>query len=394
MRRTALAAESLHLCLPKGESRFVNDLLTQSSDDQIRLISSGEMTPHMAACYLRDERIPLRNFGELLRDFYPHADLQERLTAAFQDASVSPASVSRRVQNWISGSFKPGSREDIFRLAFTLHLTEDQTSILLGFCSDYGIHYRNGRELIYAWFLRRGLSYQEAHDFFLTLPPLTADVPPAQVSSSITHELQKTFGLIQTTQKLRAAYITNLPVLGAFHLRAYRYFQRYLDHLIRPSPNWGRGEQDYSLETVMERYLSLHMPSGKNRANYSLTQKLIKRNWPNATALKNIRAQREDVPRKLLLLLYIITENVTDESYTELDEDYLTLEERLDDHWWIINAILLDCGMPPLDPRSAFDWLVLYALTASGDESMSERMEHVIDTLYADIPHTDLTDNA
>lgn len=368
----------------------MNDLLTQSSDDQIRLISSGEMTPHMAACYLRDERIPLRSFGELLREFYPHADLQERLTAAFQDESVSPASVLRRIQNWIGGSCKPGSREDVFRLAFALRLTEDQTSILLGFCSDYGIHYRNGRELIYAWFLRRGLNYRQAHDFFLTLPSLTPGTPPAPAAASVTHELRKTFGLIQTTQELRAAYIANLPVLGTFHLRAYRYFQRYLNHLIQPSPNRG-GEQDYSLETVMERYLSLHMPSGKNRANYTLTQKLIKRNWPNATALKNIRAQREDVPRKLLLLLYIITENVTDESYTELDEDYLTLEERLDDHWWIINAMLLDCGMPPLDPRSAFDWLILYALTASGDESMSERMEHVIDTLYADISRPEPT---
>ena len=371
----------------------MKELLTHASDDQVRLISSGEMTPHMAACYLRDERIPLRNFGEFLRDFYPCSDLQERLLTAFQDETSSPASVSRKIQNWINGSFKPGSREDIFRLAFALRLTEGQTSILLGFCTDYGIHYRNGRELIYAWFLRRGLSYQEAHDFFLSLPPVTRDVPSVQVSPALTHELQKTFNLIQTTQKLRSAYIANLPVLGAFHLRAYRYFQRYMEHLVRPAPNWGKEERDYSLETIMERYLSLHMPSGKKRASYSLTQKLIKRNWPNATALKNIRAQREDVPRKLLLLLYIITENVTDESYTELDEDYLTLEERLDDHWWIINAMLLDCGMPPLDPRSAFDWLVLYALTASGDESMSERMEHVIDTLYEDVPHPALTDS-
>ena len=34
--------------------------------------------------------------------------------------------------------------------------------------------------------------------------------------------------------------------------------------------------------------------------------------------------------------------------------------------------------MPTLDPRSATDWLVLYAVTA-GEESMSERMEAVIE---------------
>lgn len=362
--------------------------LTHSSADQLKKISSGEMTPHMAARYLRDECIPLRSFGETLREFYPRADLRERLLAAFSDGSTAPASVSRKIQNWLSGSSRPSDREDVFRTAFALGLTEEQTSDLLGLCSDYGIHYRNGRELVYAWFLRRGLDYGQARDFFLTLPPVPQDGQVLKDPVTITHKLQSTFNLVQTTGELRACYIANLPRLGTFHLRAYRYFQRYLKHLVRPN-SWGEGEEpDYSLETVMERYLSLHMPSGKNRTGYSLTQKLIKRNWPNVTALKNIRAQREDVPRKLLLLLYIITENVTDDQYTELDEDYFTLEERLDDHWWVINAMLLDCGMPPLDPRSAFDWLVLYALTATGEESMSERMEQVIDTLYADIHET------
>lgn len=97
--------------------------------------------------------------------------------------------------------------------------------------------------------------------------------------------------------------------------------------------------------------------------------------------LKNLVALQ-----KLLLLLYVITENVVDGEYHETDEDYLTIQERLEDHWWVLNAILMDCGMPPLDPRNATDWLVLYALTAGEEESMSERMAQVIDHLFADIP--------
>ena len=38
--------------------------------------------------------------------------------------------------------------------------------------------------------------------------------------------------------------------------------------------------------------------------------------------------------------------------------------------------------MPPLDPRNATDWLVLYAVTAT-EESMSERMEQVIELLFS-----------
>lgn len=367
---------------------MLNAPLTRSSAEEYRQISSGEMTPGMAARYLREERLPLRHFGDALRAMYPAPDLRQRLILAFQeDEALSSLSAARKVHNWLSGSFKPGDREEVFRVAFALGLSEGQAGALLGLCSDYGIHYREGRDLVYAWFLRHALSYREAREFFLSLPPVPRQAqPPKTDSVSITHELQSAFTLIQTTEELRERYIASLPLLGAYHLRAYRYFQRYLDNLIRPKPAWEAGpEPDYSLDAVMERYLSLHMPSGRTRAGYSLTQKLIKRNWPNTTALKNIRAQREDVPRKLLLLLYIITENVTDDQYTELDEDYLSLENRLDDHWWIVNAMLIDCGMPVLDPHNAFDWLVLYALAATGDESMSERLEQVIDELYADV---------
>ena len=81
-------------------------------------------------------------------------------------------------------------------------------------------------------------------------------------------------------------------------------------------------------------------------------------------------------------LLYVITENAVDGEYRETDEDYMSARDRLDDHWWAINAILTDCGMPPLDPRNATDWLVLYAVTAA-EESMSERMEQVIELLFS-----------
>ena len=74
---------------------------------------------------------------------------------------------------------------------------------------------------------------------------------------------------------------------------------------------------------------------------------------------------------------------LVDGEYRETDEDYLTPRERLDDHWFALNAILTDCGMPQLDPRNATDWLVLYAVTAY-EESMSERMEKVIEHIFAD----------
>ena len=357
--------------------------LTYASEHEFRRIRSGEMTPAIAARYLQDERIPLRNFGDALREMYPHPDLSLRLISTFQGDDAS-RSASRKVNNWLNGVSRPTDREDVFRIAFALDLSEEQANRLLGMCTEYGIHYRDGRDAVYVWCLRRDMGYLEAKALFESLPPVPpSSEPPPDDSYTLTYELKNALALARTEEELRECYMANLNRFGAFHLRAYRYFSKYMRSLIRPTTSWEDvPEGQYSLETVMSTYLSLHMPSGKSRSGYSLTQKLIKQGWPNATALKNIMARRADVPRKLLLLLYIITENVIDGEYSELDEDYALMEDRLSDHWWVVNAMLLDCGMPVLDPRSAFDWLVLYSLTASGDESMSERMEQVIEKLY------------
>lgn len=146
--------------------------LTQASADEYSRILSGEMTPAMAAEYLRGEHIVPRNFADVLHAVYDPEDLQFRLTAAFSADGESSASVSRKVYNWISGKNAPTSREDVFRIAFALDLTESQTNYLLGFCTNYGIHYRDGRDTVYAWFLRTGGSYADARAFFETLPPV------------------------------------------------------------------------------------------------------------------------------------------------------------------------------------------------------------------------------
>lgn len=362
--------------------------LTKFSETEYDRLSSQEMTPAMAAEYLWSGRIVLRTFHDTLREFYPSPDLLPRLTAAFQaDArDGNPDSVAKNVRNWITGRSQPTSREDIFHIAFALSLSEQQAGYLLGLCTGYAIHYRDGREAVFAWFLRTGRSYVEARTFFERLPPAPRlDTLPEGRAGHLTRDLQNEFLRVQTEEDLRACYLRNLENFGTLHLRAYTYFSKYLKLLVRPDSPAGVREPDYSMEAVMEQYLSLKMPSGKNRGSYSVVQKLIKRNWPNTTALKNICLRREDVPRKLLLLLYVITENVVDGEYSELDEDYISPQERLEDHWYCLNAILSDCGMPLLDPRNATDWLVLYAITAGDGQPMSERMEQVIEKLYADV---------
>lgn len=360
--------------------------LTQISEREYQLIASGQMNPQMAAQYLKEERIQLRNFSTVLKEMYTGDDLMLRLIHQFQEDTpeANPKSIIKKIQNWVGGRNRPTNREEVFHIGFALRLKVEQVNTLLGICTDYGIHYREARDAVYTWFLRAQRSYLEARRFLQSLPPIPIqeNLRYCTQSRNVTHELRASFLLAQTEEELRQCYLDNMERMGHLHFRAFHYFQKYLNQLIRPSCAWGGvKEPDYSIEAVMEQYLSMQMPSERYRGSYTVVQKLLKQNWPNATALKNIRLRKEDVPRKLLLLLYVVTENVMDDEYDEMDEDYVTAADRLEDHCWTLNAILSDCGMPPLDPRNATDWLILYSL-ATEDEPMSQRMEQVVAYMF------------
>ena len=53
--------------------------LTQMSAAEYDKILYGNMTPSMAAAYLQERDIPLRNFPQVLQSMYPGADLLPRL---------------------------------------------------------------------------------------------------------------------------------------------------------------------------------------------------------------------------------------------------------------------------------------------------------------------------
>lgn len=343
--------------------------------------SNGAMSPQQAAQYLREESITLRSFRQELLKMVPEEGLAARLTAAFcqNELPERHSTLRRNIYNWISGKSTPSRREDVFHIAFALSLSEPQVNLLLEICSDYGIHYREGRDVVYAWFLRMGKSFGEARAFFDSLPPAPHFIEaPVLPNPHLTFQVRDAFLLPRTEEELFDCYQENLANFGRLHTRAYFYFDRYFNCLRAPEDSM---ERPFSTEEVTRQYLSLHMPISRSRAGFTAVQRLVKQGWPNATQLKNIRLRKTDVPRKLLLLLYVVTENSLDEKYLEADEEYISPEEQFEDHWVTLNAMLADCGMPPLDPRVPTDWLVLYALTAQ-DEPMSQRMEQVIDGLY------------
>lgn len=352
----------------------------------IDLTPYGSLTPQEAADYLRSSDIFMRSFSETLRVMYPQADISKRLQRFFQknDSSTHKRSVEKKIVNWLSGRNQPDNREDLFRIAFALDLSETHLDFLLGLITGYLIQYRDGRELVLAWFLRNGYGYQHAIDFFDSLPayePAQALAPEKHMH--VTRVLKEGLVYLESPDKLRLYYQDHIHLFGSQHLRSYEYFDRYLGHLVHPDQDTHDKEPSYSIEHIFREYLSMHVPSTRSRRHLSQVQRAIKQGWPNPTAIKNTRNHTKDVSRKLLMLLYVVTEDnelITDVSSTP--NNTTTLETSIDHHWWTLNAILNDCSMAPLDPRNTFDWLVLYSISGHADASMSSRMEQVIMELF------------
>ena len=192
--------------------------LTQQSGLEVNHLSAADMTPAMAAQYLNGA-IHIRGFWEMLRRFHSGGDLRDLVIQAVSQPGDDPKSVTRRVRNWEQGKNTPASREDLFRISFALGLNEEQASTLLGMCTDYSIHYRNGRELTYAYCLRRGLTYAQASALYTSLPDpnrgQAGDCSAARFQD--TRQIVSVFADVSDDTEFARLYAAYLDSFGTMH---------------------------------------------------------------------------------------------------------------------------------------------------------------------------------
>ncbi len=357
------------------------EYMTAISAEQWHFVTQDNLTAREAVTFLK-EGMRLRSFRDNLFAVLGTDDVETQLVQRlFEYAQLTSEktpqedSIRRKVRNWMSGANLPTDREDVFRICFALELDEAKAERLLTRLTEQGIHYRSGREMVYAYCLKYQLGYGAALRLiaeFVEKKP--ADNNPAMMTRVIESE----FRSIQATEDLIDFILRNKSNLGEGHNTAYSYFAKMLALLV--------GDEDegsYSMEYVAETYLRLGVPLDKKTAGYTDIQKVVKKYWPGARSIKAMKARTEDVTRKTLLLLYLVTGGVWGQEYDELYEDYITPEQFLEEHCRRMNRMLTECGMCRIDPRNVFDYLLLYCLRPEDETFMSERMEMLAAEIFA-----------
>lgn len=343
--------------------------LTEISAYQLEFVSRENLTPREAVAFLRSG-MQLRSFRDILRQVCGTENVEKQLVSGLlsQDPSQQPDSVRRKVRNWMNGKSLPTEREDVFRICFALELELSGAERMLTLLTEQGIHYRNLREMVYAYCLRWKLGY---HHALHLASQFDKGAAPGGRKEPVTQLIQQEFQKVKAEEDLFSFIMRHREDLGTTHNTAYSYFCKMLELLTGENMD---GEEQYAMEYVADTYLRMNVPQEKNTSRYSDIQKLVKKYWPGPRSIKAMKSRGEDVTRKTLLLMYLVTGGVWDGDYDELDEAYIQPREFMEEHCRRMNEMLQKCGMMTIDPRNVFDYLVLFCLRPEDEQFMSDRM--------------------
>lgn len=364
-------------------------------------------------------------------------------------------SVERRVRGWMnpkntSTLYKKDAIEAAFLLGLNLRDADDFVALVCG----EKLHYRNAEEIVYIYALNNGLSYTEAAALSKKMEDLLSGAKDSAVlqESDFTLNLRSEIEELHTEEELRAFLHENIGSIGHLHNQAYQLFLEMLSCLQNPvhetdSENLWQGEKEkLTVREVLREYLYENsIQSGKKKESASgkgkkkrtaspqdaafitAVESEILKGWPDEFTLSKMQARKADITRKVLILLFI----ATDEGYDALREDYgpvpevlhhkasrpyitdqdadgtppdsensgfrddpyydedsefddylPTRDEAFQDMRYRLDYMLTMSGFSPLDPRSGFDWLVLYSMCVEDIFEMDERMRSIFYTMF------------
>lgn len=358
--------------------REKTQMLTQISAKQLDFVSQENLTAREAVVFLMTG-MQLRSFRDILRQVCGSDDLEKQLARGLcaLNEDAQPDSIRRKVRNWMSGKNIPTEREDVYQICFALELNQDQADRMLSLLTDQGIHYRDPKELVYAYALRYRLGYQYACQLIQQF----ADRKRGDSKEPVTQLLRQSFQSVRAEEDLFSFLLRHHSMMGSNNNTAYSYFCKMLTLLTGEELE---GEAQYSMEYVADTYLRLNVPQDKKTGRYTDIQKVVKKYWPGARSIKAMKSRSEDVSRKTLLLMYLVTGGVWEQEYDELDETYIQPREFLEAHCRRMNRMLKECGMRRIDPRNVFDYLVLYCLRPEDELFMSDRMALLAAEIFAE----------
>lgn len=348
--------------------------LNQLSQEDKDLIVRFSHNAGFARRYL-EEGIRVRTFVETLARYSGYRDtsrLRDALRNGLYGMPEEPAqaeSLRRKVDMWLSGRIVPENRQQLIRICFALNMDEENAQNFMSTAGGGSLHHRNPVELAYLFALRNDLSYRDA--LALADRVRSIQLGNAGRTNAISAEFEQVQGANEFIEFVHRQRLN----LGQMHNTAYDYFIKYLNVLTRPEGQFTEApEQEYTVRDIVRLYLQL--PGGGS----GVMVKALRKHWPDELTISRIINRRMDVPRKVLTLLFLITDGADDS-----DSDYMDTDDPIElfvDRYGRCNKMLDECGYSQLDPRSVFDWLAIYCMYTTEDADANDLMQAVLKDIF------------
>lgn len=373
----------------------MNGDMTRISRESYRKATMEALTVREAVDFLEREA-KVRTLREKLEKFSKGRDLSKLLVAGLLEhhPDMKKDSVERRVRGWLKP--EPGhsiKKQDAIEVAFILELDVDEADEFVTLVSEERLHWRNPDEIVYIFALQNGMSYQTAVKLAGQMEGILSQVQETREleEDSFTPMIRSQLSQLSTVEELQDYLLHAVGRLGRCHNNAYQMFLDMMDALENPEIDEVEadmfGEERLTVRDIVREYFyednvlyakSNARKTQKGKAGeeewcvLTKIQESIASSWPDEIAISRMKSRKMDVSRKILILLFL----ATDEEWKETGEDVF------EDMYRRMNDMLGLCGFSTLDPRVPFDWLIIYCMCVTDILDMDDRMHRIFNEMF------------
>jgi hypothetical protein len=348
-----------------------------------------------------DEDFPIRRINEVIDKAIK--DKAEECGKTYDEVKIGlrqklgPENTAN-LSNWLKpGKVKSINRNSAIRIAFALQMTYEKAEKFLKKCWHDGFYMRDVRDVIYVHGLQNGWNYEMAAEMAEGFSYLDRGNPDPEGSGSVqgkvTEYLSAQVSSAHTQEELAEIIRENEQFFGSFHRKAYNRFMELWDQL---KQEWDeladidyendklRG-QAYTRDVIpMEelcRVIVKGIPEMRERGPNTIIRRLITDHIPGRTGIDEItkKSKRDgkiiEVDRKLLMLAWLASKEGFIEKYKKSGNAEVDFKE----HMLVLNDLLKTHGMPELDARHPFDWIVMNSMRCGYIQDKEKKNEWIDD---------------
>jgi len=313
----------------------------------------------------------------------------------------------QNVYNWLNDRTVAG-RNSVIKIAFVLKMdAKEAQDFLMRGCWHDAFYMRDYKDIIYIFYLDKKLGYKLGYknakamiDKYAYLDKQNPDLEKQSVGQKkgmsgrrITEQLSSQYEeVVSTEEKLDIFLKNNEAYFGSFRRKAYEKFLK-MYNLLKGKDDVDAFAEDIITDAEICQRILVNIPSikGANVVTNEILKKIAE-NTIQQSGLseiinkKNIKktGRIPQVSRKILILIWVVIYGSSPHF-----EDYSEIQDVFEECIAILNFDLLEeCGMPVLDFRNPFDWLIFNAMYychfagENEDADMEERVRLIMDELF------------